>query len=677
MRSSPKRIILPVLLVVTDLLALNAAYLTALYLRFHAYDLLHWARAFGIPYLHLLVATNVIYFLLLLYYKEYLFPRRFKPTFVVPRIAKIVLITTLASVMIIFLSRGIAQNRRAFHFSRPTLIAFWILCVGYISLARLLFGYIQLAVFRRGFLQRPVFLVGGGAPMKDLTTRLAFNRWFGVTVLGRFRVGSGAPPPEEGIEVLPDGAALAGRIREKNVREILLAAPPGDLSQIFAVTEAAKETGCVLRMIPGQLQLVISHLLLSEKIPAENRTKEDLVYELMQRVDARFELELATVAIIGAKGIPATFGGIERHVAELTGRLARQGFVVKVYSRPYYTTLEGRFQGVEVLRLPTIHTKHLDAITHTFIATLHTLMQRVDLAHFHAQGPSVFSFLPRLFGVRTVVTVHGLDWMRDKWGSFASRCLQMGESASARYPNRTVTVSRTLKRYYEQKYGREVTYIPNGIDLKEIPAPRVIEEEFGLAPRSYILFVGRLVPEKGCHYLIDAFRRLQTDLALVIAGGSSHSDEYVNQLKESAGGDERIRFLGYVYGDSLSALYAHSYLYVHPSDLEGLSIALLEALSFGCAALVSDIDENLEVLTDEETPAETWEDPSGQAGPPVGFRFRRGDRDDLLRRLAERISDPEGTEKMRGKTREWIRRRYDWDVVAEQTAALYRTIAKK
>ncbi|MFH1279953.1 MAG: glycosyltransferase [Candidatus Eisenbacteria bacterium] len=677
MRLSPQRTIFPLLLVVTDLVALNAAYLTALVLRFYYLNWARWSHQFGPYYLYLIIATNVIWLVLLLYYREVFFPRRFKPTFVIPRVAKMILVTMVASVMIIFLSKGLSRHREVFHFSRPTLVAFWTLSIINICAGRFALGLLQLALFRRGRLLRPTLVVGEGEERRDLETRLAFNRWFGVGVLRKVVVRAEGPPPDEETERLPDAEALAALIRETGVREIFLAAPSTDLKQIFTVIEAARATGVAVRVIPGHLQMIVSRLLLSETLPVPDRTKEDLVFELYQWVNPRFELELATVAVIGAKGIPPTFGGIERHVAELSNRLATRGFIMKVYSRPYYTTMEGRFQGIEIQRLPTIHTKHLDAITHSALATIHTLFQRVDLAHYHAQGPSVLSFVPRFFGIRTVVTVHGLDWKRDKWGRMAQQCLRMGEAASARFPNRTITVSRTLKRYYEEKYGRTVTYIPNGIRVEEIPPAKEIIDEFGLRPRRYLLFVGRLVPEKGCHYLIRAFRSLDTDMDLAIAGGSSHSDAYLEELKEMAAGDPRIRFLDYVYGDALKELYAHCYLYVLPSDLEGLAISLLEALSFGAGVLVSDIEENLEVLTDENTPAEAWNDPALRPGPPVGFRFRHGDVEDCAGAIAGLLADPDRVDVMRGKARDWILQRYDWDVVASQTAALYRQVAKK
>ncbi|MBN1825028.1 MAG: glycosyltransferase [Candidatus Eisenbacteria bacterium] len=678
MRISRPQIFLPFFLLLSDLVGLNLAFFTALYLRFYYHNWSDWIGKYGTYYFNLLLATNLIYLVLLFYYKEWRFPRRFKPPFVVPRVIKMMFFTMLASVMLIFLSQGLSRTSYVFHFSRPTLVAFWVLATGLICLGRFLFGFLQIAFFRKGFLQRPILLVGEGAPLADLERRLRHNIWFGARVIGRIAVRSGPPPEEDPeLEILPDGAALAALIRKSHCRELFVAAPPGDLAQLFETVEAVRSTGAKASVTPDHFQLLVSHLLMAETPPVQDRTKEDLVYELYQRLSLGPPLELASVSVIGSKGIPATFGGIERHVAELTNRLAREGFLIQVYARHYYTNMEGRFQGVQVTRLPSVHTKHLDAISHSLFATLHTLIQPVDVAHYHAQGPSVLSWIPRLFGIRTVVTVHGLDWKREKWGRFATRCIRLGELASARLPNRTIAVSRSLQNYYRHHYGREIRYIPNGIPMKKIPPAKEMERQFGLKPRRFLLLVGRLVPEKGCHYLIEAFRKLDTEMELVIAGGSSHSDDYLDYLKRMASGDDRIRFLGYVYGETLEELYAHNYLYIQPSDLEGLSIALLEALSFGSAVLVSDIEENLEALQEEELPAAVWDASPSPEGPPHGFRFRRGDVEDLSRRLTHLLENPAEVETMRGKARDWIRRRYDWDRIARETSELYLEIANK
>lgn len=673
-----RRFLLPIALVFVDLFALNASFVTALYLRFHDYNFSSWAPSFLYSYTYLLIAVNLIHLVLLLYFKEAQFPRRFKPTYVLPRIGRIVLITLLASVLIIFLSKGLSRSHQVFHFSRPTLIAFWILSFFYLSTGRFLFGIWQLWLFDRGMMQRPVVVIGEGRLRDDLETRIKFNRWFGARVVETVTVAVEAGKASvrgSGSALEPGG--LREYLRGQRVSEVFLATNPDDFAQIFAVLDTCRAEHVKVRMVPDHLQLLISHLLLSESVAVPNRTKEDLIYEVYQVVDSHFALDLATIAILGSKGIPPTFGGIEHHVSHLAHRLARQGFRIKVYARSYYTQLEGRYQGLEIIRLPSVYTKHLDAISHTALATMHMMLQPVDVAHYHAQGPSIFALLPRLFGIRTVTTVHGLDWKREKWGAFATRCLQLGEYASARFPTRTVAVSRTLKSYYEKQYGRSVHYVPNGIDLKELPGSNEIRDKYDLEPHEYLLFVGRLVPEKGCHYLIEAFRRIETDKKLVIAGGSSHSDEYFEMLRELAGDDPRIVFPGYVYGEALDELYTHAYLYLQPSDLEGLSIALLEALSFGAAVLASDIPENLEVLSEENTPPEKWYARTSGEGPPVGFVHRKGDIAHLKEMIESLLEDPAAVDVMRTKGRAWLRERYDWDRIADETAVIYREIASK
>lgn len=300
------------------------------------------------------------------------------------------------------------------------------------------------------------------------------------------------------------------------------------------------------------------------------------------------------IAMVGLKGIPATWGGIERHVEEISLRLVKQGHEVTVYCRPYYTTTEkAYYKGIRLKKLPTISSKNLDAITHTFISTVHSMAQSYDIVHYHAIGPATLSMLPRLAGKKTVVTVHGLDWQREKWGTKAKLFLKLGERASMVFPDHTIAVSRYLQSYLEDKYHRPVSYIPNAIVDPVLRAPERIKE-FGLGERDYILFVARLVPEKGCHFLLEAYKRLNPPQRLVIAGGSSHSEDYVRQLEEQA--SDRIIFTGYVYGETLQELYSNAYCYVHPSTIEGMPFTLLEAMSYGNCVIASDIPPNAEVV---------------------------------------------------------------------------------
>lgn len=364
------------------------------------------------------------------------------------------------------------------------------------------------------------------------------------------------------------------------------------------------------------------------------------------------------IAMVGQKGIPATYGGIERHVEELSRRLAQRGHDVSVYCRTHYSRKRGTHAGVRLIRHPSIKTKHLDAVTHSSVATLDALFRDFDIVHYHALGPSVFAALPRAFGKRTVATIHGLDWQREKWGKFAQACLRFCERPAVRFPDETVVVSKTLQAYFRDRFGADTTFIPNGTPL---PEPKRLDKlrQMGLEDGRYILFVGRLVPEKGCHYLMDAFNGLDTDVKLVMAGGSSFSNGYVETLKNKAKDNDRIVMLDYVYGDVLDELWSNAMFVVQPSVLEGLSIALLEALSFGKCVLVSDIPENLEVVED------------------CAVTFESRNVEDLRAKMATLLADPERVASYETRGRALIRQYYSWDVVVDALERVYRRLVNE
>lgn len=362
------------------------------------------------------------------------------------------------------------------------------------------------------------------------------------------------------------------------------------------------------------------------------------------------------IAMIGQKGVPATYGGIERHVEEIARRLVGLGHQVEVFCRLYYTPPETEFHGVRLLRRPSVHTKHLDTISHVAWSTLEAVLRRYDIVHFHALGPSVFSWIPRLAGSRTVVTVHGLDWQREKWGRFASWFLRQCEGPAARFPDRTIVVSKTLREYFNQHHHCDAVFIPNGTNLLPArPARKILQ--LGLTPGKYVLFVGRLVPEKGVHFLCEAFSRIDTDMKLALVGGMSFSEDYVKLLKGYE--SERIRLLDYVFGEGLEELWSNAYCVVQPSTMEGLSIALLEALSYGRCVLLSDIPENLEVAEDCAMP------------------FRSRDAEDLRAKLELLIRDPALVKSFETKARGHIQQHYSWDKVSKNTEAVYAALLAK
>jgi glycosyltransferase involved in cell wall biosynthesis len=359
------------------------------------------------------------------------------------------------------------------------------------------------------------------------------------------------------------------------------------------------------------------------------------------------------IAMIGQKGLPATYGGIERHVEEIATRLVQRGHEVTVYCRYDYTPDESHYQGIRLLRLPSLNTKHLGTATHVAISTLDTLFRGYDVVHFHALGPSLFSGFPRLRGESTVVTVHGLDWQRDKWGPIASWVLKRCEFPAVNFPSSTVVVSQTLQKYFREHHGRETEFIPNGTILP-VTRPARSLGQFGLEAGKYILFVGRMVPEKGVHYLIDAFEGIDADMKLALAGGHAFSPDYHEQIKSHE--SDRIRLLGYVFGESLAELWSNAYAVVLPSTLEGLSIALLESLSYGRCTLISDIPENLEVAGD------------------CALTFRSRDVADLRSKLELMIEDPGIVRSYESRARRHVELHFSWDRVVDDLEVLYRRL---
>jgi glycosyltransferase involved in cell wall biosynthesis len=368
------------------------------------------------------------------------------------------------------------------------------------------------------------------------------------------------------------------------------------------------------------------------------------------------------IAMIGQKGVPATYGGVERHVEEIAVRLVNDGHAVTVYTRPHYTgdrrtsarSLAPRityYKGIRLVCLPSIPTKHCDAISHTAACTLHALFDGADVVHYHAVGPSLFCWAPRLFGKRVVATIHGRDALRPKWGGFASTCLRLGEWMAVNVPDATISVSESLAATLSKKYGQSVTFVPNGVALVEGADDSVLDH-IGVEPGKYILFASRLVPEKGCHYLIEAWDKAGRPLPLVMAGDSSFSPEYVEQIRSMQGGDGVI-FPGFIYGEQLASLFRNAGLFVLPSDLEGLPIVLLEALGYGAPVLASDIAPNAEVM--------------GR----YGRYFKAGDVEDLQCALTTCLADHTSLQSQADSAAHVIGRDFNWDHVEDETCGIY------
>ena len=356
------------------------------------------------------------------------------------------------------------------------------------------------------------------------------------------------------------------------------------------------------------------------------------------------------VAFIGGRGMVSKYSGIETYYEEVGKRLVEMGHDVTVYCRSYFTPAQPKYEGMRLVRLPTFRSKHFETFVHTWLSTVHVMFSGCDIVHYHAQGPALFSFFPRMVGKKTIVTVQGQDWQRKKWGRFASLTLRLGELASARLPNRTMVVSQTLQRHYQTTYGVQTTYVPNGSVIRRRLPPSQIPE-WGLERDNYILFLGRFSPEKNCHLLIEAYEKLDTRAKLVLAGGSSHTNAYVDELRKHQ--SDQVLFLDWVHGPALDELLTNAALFVLPSDLEGLSLALLDAMGAAVCVLTSNIPENREVI----------------AG--TGFTFQPGDATDLARMLQMLLSDPESRAVAGRNAQARVRERYLWPQIAAEIGHSY------
>jgi glycosyltransferase involved in cell wall biosynthesis len=361
--------------------------------------------------------------------------------------------------------------------------------------------------------------------------------------------------------------------------------------------------------------------------------------------------------MLGTRGIPARAGGVETAVEELSVRLAARGHDVTVYCRSAYIAECETFKGVRLRHVPTIYTKHLEAIVHSLCSAVDATFRGYDIVHYHATGPSLVAPISRVAGQRVVATIQGLDYARAKWGRFARIVLRVAAWTGARVPHQTIVVSRDLQRHLKDRYGRETIYIPNGV-----PVPLSRGESNGEAG-SYLLYLGRLVPEKRVHDLLEAYAQVSGDLPLIIAGGSSYSDDYVAKLKSLGGRDSRVSFLGSIFGDAKDELLANCLLFCQPSELEGLPIALLEAMSFGRCPVVSDLEVHREVV--------------GAAGEPAAYVFRCGDVPGLRATLEEALSHVDDVRRRGATARAIVSRYYDWDAIASEHERLYANLLQR
>ena len=364
------------------------------------------------------------------------------------------------------------------------------------------------------------------------------------------------------------------------------------------------------------------------------------------------------IAMIGHKRIPSKEGGVEVVVEELSTRLVQRGHIVEVYNRKGKNVQDKNadkenknlreYRGVKIINIPTINKKGIDALLYSILATIRALFRNYDVIHFHAEGPCAMLWLPHFFGIRTVATIHGLDWQRAKWGGLATKYIKLGEKIAAKYADEIIVLSKGVEKYFKETYNRDTNFIPNGVNKPTIREANIIKQKYCLEKDSYILFLARIVPEKGLHYLIKAYNQINTDKKLVIAGGASHTNDYLNKIKEMVKDNPNIIMTGFVQGKELDELYSNCYLYCLPSDIEGMPISLLEAMSYGCNCLVSDIEENRQI-------AENY-----------GTYFKKGNIEDLKEKLKQLLKN---TQKNISKLE--IINKYNWEDNVNATLKLY------
>jgi glycosyltransferase involved in cell wall biosynthesis len=372
------------------------------------------------------------------------------------------------------------------------------------------------------------------------------------------------------------------------------------------------------------------------------------------------------IAMIGQKGIPAIYGGIENHVEELSAELAKLGHDVLVYARKWYTSENiQNYKGIRLIHTPSIRTKHLDAITHTFFSCIHALWQKPDVIHFHGVGPSLLAWIPRLLSPKTkvVATMHCLDRYHQKWGFAARALLHLGEWAGCKFSHQTISVSKTIQNYCLNEYRRLTSYVPNGVQPARHWGASMIDK-WDLQPGKYVAMISRLVRHKGAHYLIEAWQiarqrhpGLFKDLKLVIVGGASFTDDYVAYLNKIAMNESNIVFTGWQNGQALSELYANTKLLVHPSENEGLPITVLQAMSYGRPVLVSDIPEHKEVVTDNR------------------FWFANASIFSLAEKIIYLLENENLLNESGEKNKKNVEQNYCWTDIAAKTSELYASTA--
>ena len=368
------------------------------------------------------------------------------------------------------------------------------------------------------------------------------------------------------------------------------------------------------------------------------------------------------IVMLGHKRIPSREGGVEVVVEELSTRMAALGYPVTCLNRTghhvsgeaFDSVKMDRYKGVRIKRVPTINARGMAAVTSSLSGGILAALGPWNVVHYHAEGPCLSMWIPKLFGKRCIATVHGLDHQRAKWGTAGRLVILLGERMAVRCADEIIVLSENVQKYFKEKYGRDTMVIPNGVNRPEKLAPNLITEKYGLKGDDYLLFVGRIVPEKGPQYLIEAFKMMNTDKKLVIAGGASDTAEFYDLVREMNTLGDKIIFTDFIQGDLLREIYSNAYCYILPSDLEGMPLTLLEAMSFGNCCVTSDIAECADVVGS------------------YGVTFKANNVVDLAEKLQDLCDHPDKVQDIRDASARFLFENHDWNKTVEQTLALYR-----
>ena len=373
------------------------------------------------------------------------------------------------------------------------------------------------------------------------------------------------------------------------------------------------------------------------------------------------------IAMLGQKRIPSREGGVEIVVEEISTRMVKEGHEVTCYNRSGQHVMNKNiknenlkdYKGVKLKKVFTIDKKGLAAMTSSFFATIAILFSKTDVVHYHAEGPCAWMWIIKKFSKKKIVaTIHGLDWQRAKWGGFATKYIKYGEKNAVKYADEIIVLSKNVQNYFQNEYNRRTIFIPNGVNKPDILEPKIIKEKYKLKKDNYILFLGRIVPEKGIHYLIDAYNQIKTNKKLVIAGGSSDTDKYYKELISKSKNNKNIIFTGFVHQRELAELYSNAFIYCLPSDLEGMPLSLLEAMSYGNCCLTSNIEECSSVIEDK------------------GLTFKKGDIKDLTDKLIDLCSNENKVNEYKKESKNYILKKYNWDDVVKRTLNLYNKVSE-